>query len=489
MAKEWVIRGVPPGLSRDMWWMTAAEDVPPPPPPGQRVRGLGETGGRAGALVVLVALADWLFFGHALGLSLALFSAAVLGVVMLVSPGRERLRPALLLLVTALPVVEHVQALSLVFLGLGLLVSLVWASAGREALAGRAFRLVQELPLRGVRDGIGLGSQVVKSEVLRDHRRHLRGWAFPLGGALVLSALLIEANPVLGELALRLARLDIGVETVERLLFWTGAVLLIWPLITPLPEAGDFRLRLPMPKGPSAGSVARGLVVFNTILGVQTVMDAAYLWGGAALPEGMTAAEYAHRGAYPLLVTALLAGAFALAARPFAAEDRQLRGLLLLWLAQNVALVLSALMRLELYVDAFGLTYLRVHAAIWMALVAAGLGLTAWQVWQGLPNRWLLLRSVALAAGTLYACCFVNFAAVIAKENLSRPERLDAVYVCALGPLAAAEIAADDVRLPCWPGRPRIDGWRDWGFRNWRVSRYLDRMPVAEGAHEDPRGG
>ncbi len=227
MAREWVIRGVPPGLSRDMWWMTAAEDVPPPPPPGQRVRGLGETGGRAGALVVLVALADWLFFGHALGLSLALFSAAVLGVVMLVSPGRELLRPALLLLVTALPVVEHVQALSLVFLGLGLLVSLVWASAGREALAGRAFRLVQELPLRGVRDGIGLGSQVVKSEVLRDHRRHLRGWAFPLGGALVLSALLIEANPVLGELALRLARLDIGVETVERLLFWTGAVLLV----------------------------------------------------------------------------------------------------------------------------------------------------------------------------------------------------------------------------------------------------------------------
>ena len=27
---------------------------------------------------------------------------------------------------------------------------------------------------------------------------------------------------------------------------------------------------------------------------------------------------------------------------------------------------------------------------------------------------------------------------------------------------------------------PHIEGWRDWGFRNWRVSRYLDQMPVME---------
>ena len=36
-------------------------------------------------------------------------------------------------------------------------------------------------------------------------------------------------------------------------------------------------------------------------------MDAAWLWGLAPLPEGLTLASYAHRGAYPLVVTALLA--------------------------------------------------------------------------------------------------------------------------------------------------------------------------------------
>lgn len=208
--------------------------------------------------------------------------------------------------------------------------------------------------------------------------------------------------------------------------------------------------------------------------------------GRATLPDGMTAAEYAHRGAYPLLITALLAGGFALAARPFAREDRRLRRLLLLWLAQNLALTLSALLWLELYVEAFGLTCLRLFAAIWM-------GLVGWQVWRDLPNRWLVVRRLGLGLAMLYAACFVNFVAIIATENLSSPD-LDGTCVCALGPTVAAAIAASGVELwaqhsdthsraPC----PWIECWRDWGFRNCRVHRCLDGLQ--ETVQEDPRGG
>lgn len=54
-------------------------------------------------------------------------------------------------------------------------------------------------------------------------------------------------------------------------------------------------------------ALLRALVVFNAIFAVQTLLDAAYLWGGVALPDGLSYAAYAHRGAYPLIVTALLA--------------------------------------------------------------------------------------------------------------------------------------------------------------------------------------
>ncbi len=61
-------------------------------------------------------------------------------------------------------------------------------------------------------------------------------------------------------------------------------------------------------------AILRALIVFNLMFAVQTVLDAAYLWGGVALPDGMTYASYAHRGAYPLIVTALIAAGFVLAA-------------------------------------------------------------------------------------------------------------------------------------------------------------------------------
>ena len=48
------------------------------------------------------------------------------------------------------------------------------------------------------------------------------------------------------------------------------------------------------------------------------------------LPDGMTYANYAHRGAYPLMLTGLLAGAFALVAQPWL-ESRMMRVLLLVW--------------------------------------------------------------------------------------------------------------------------------------------------------------
>lgn len=500
MTRELVVRGVPQALIVDMWWLASETDSPPTPQPPRALGRMEGTGGRAAALAGLVALADLLFYGHGPGLSLAVFAGAVLVAVMALNPGVPRLRPALLLAMAVLPVIDHVQALSLAFLAAGLLVSLVLATGGAEVMGRRILGLLRDMPLRGILDGAALGGELARSDLMRDHRRHVRSWAFPLGGALVLVGLLVQANPILGEALSSLLRFDFGMDWIARVLFWTGAAILVWPLIAPVREmGGPVSLAWPRVPAPSAGSVGRGLVLFNLILAVQSGMDAIYLWGGATLPEGMTAAEYAHRGAYPLLVTALLAGAFALAARPFARENRRLRWLLMLWLGQNVALTLSALLRLEFYVEAFGLTYLRLYAAIWMGLVAGGLGLVAWQVSRDLPNRWLLLRSAGLGVVTLYLASFVNFAAIIAAQNLSRPS-FDGTYVCDLGPTAAAAIAASgrdfeafstetyEVHL-CRVDPPRIEGWRDWGFRNWRVRRYLETMPVAEAVNEDTRRG
>lgn len=492
MTGEWEIRGVPRALTCDMWWFS---DQTEEMATGSERKSSGSPGASGGTrwigMAGLVLLADLLFWDHALGLSLAIFAAAIFAVAVLHNPGRDWQRPALLLAASAFPVIEYLQTLSLVFLLAGLVASIAWVNGCTETLGRRALQLLRDLPWRGTSDGLAFGVAVRKSASAQGYGRHASHWGLPLAGGLILTGLLIEANPILSEGLAQLLRFEIDGTVIARSLFWAGAALAIWPLIAPpkpLPVAQPWNLpRLP---GPGAGSVVRGLVLFNAILGVQTGMDAVYLWGGATLPSGMNAAEYAHRGAYPLLATALLAGAFALVARPFAREDHRLRFLLLLWLAQNLALTVAALLRLDLYVGEFGLTYLRLYAAIWMGLVAAGLGLIGWQVFRDLPNRWLVIRSLGLGIGTLYAAAFVNFADIIATKNLSR-DTFDASYVCALGPTAAAAIAAAEAPFPAdqpypfgWPRcdatGPRIDDWRDWGFRNWRVRRYLEEMPQPE---------
>ncbi len=485
------LNGVPPSILRDAWWLDAA---PPPasgsPDPAPVHAALAGPPGRALGLALLVALADLLFWDHAKGLSLALFAGAVFAAATVdIRPRARLIRPALLLILAALPVVEYLQPLSVAFLAVGLAGALVWARAegGVEPLAAAALRLARRVPFGGV-------AALARTRVSlpATPRGFLRAWGLPLGGTLVFAALLIDANPVLA----RLVRLDFDpFRLVERALFWAGLALMLWPLIDRTPP--DTRA-LPLPKvalpGLNAASALRALVMFNLVIGVQTVLDLTILAGGASLPEGMSHAEYAHRGAYPLLATALLAGAFALAARPFLPEHRLLKPLMLVWIGQNVALCLSALLRLDLYVGVYGLTYLRVHALIWMALVAAGLALTGWQVARGLPNRWLMTRSAALGLGTLYLCAFVNFAGIIAAHNLAEIPR-DPDYLCDLPRTAAAAIRRAEAEggfqigppSYCTARRPpRIEGWRDWGFRNWRVARYVSGIAVVVPPHEDP---
>ena len=136
-------------------------------------------------------------------------------------------------------------------------------------------------------------------------------------------------------------------------------------------------------------AMSRSLILFNALFALQSGLDLVYLWGGATLPDGMSHAEYAHRGAYPLIVTALLAAGFVLIAmRPGgpAEQSRLIRPLVLAWIGQNVLLVISSIFRLDLYVAAFSLTYLRLAAFIWMGLVAAGLLLILIQIMLRKPD-------------------------------------------------------------------------------------------------------
>ncbi|APE44800.1 hypothetical protein BOO69_16385 [Sulfitobacter alexandrii] len=483
--KTFLIRGVPLSMQQDGWWLNA----PPPPSARGRTPASRLPGWRAGLLVALIALGDAMVWQVTPGLSLAVFGVAMVLVAMVaagrVEPGRLRVAAAGSLL-SFLPLVELVQPLSFAIAVAGgsavlaVIAGLIPAQVPRAVL--RLWPLGLQQSIRDATDAVGTADGARMAGWARQAIRH---WLVPILLGLVFIALLLMANPVADRWLADIAAVDPALPQAERLGFWLCLVPLVWTALrlTALRErlaaAPGARPATPRREGLiNPASTARALVLFNAVFAVQTVLDLVYLYGGVGLPDGITYAEYAHRGAYPLVVTGLLAGGFALLTRRWATHDRLLRALLLVWVAQNVALVVSSLVRLDLYVGVYGLTHLRLAAGIWMALTAAGLMLIFWQVCGSRDNQWLMVRGGGMALAVVYACAFVSFDAVIARFNLSHPVTQDHSYLCGLGPSARPVIAAAEVarghRL-C-PGGHRIAAprdWREWGFRTARARNSL----------------
>ncbi|WP_348631738.1 DUF4173 domain-containing protein [Mesorhizobium sp. M1D.F.Ca.ET.234.01.1.1] len=482
---------------------------------------------RIGAGILLVALADFLFYGQPAGITVFLFGIVLAGAVVAVHPaalsdGRVWLRP-LALFAALLPLIENVSPLS-VLVAIVALAAFALSHAGRlragvARIAGQLCLFSIAAPFRFVRDFFRW-----RKVARRLGRRRIRlaataVWAMPLTLGAVFLALFGVANPII-EHWLSLIDLYALLERIEvgRLVFWVIVLAGAWAFLRPrLPRflSGIKRVARAAPAARPARTAAediifgkaailRALIVFNALFAVQTVLDAAYLWGRVALPDGLTYAAYAHRGAYPLVVTALLAAGFVLAAlRPGSetSSDPLIRGLVYLWVAQNIALVVSSILRLNLYVGVYALTYLRVAAFIWMGLVAAGLALIIARIALQKSGEWLLSANLLTLSAALYACCFVNFAALIANYNVDHSLEmtgqgvpLDIWYVRSLGAGAFpaldrfidrhAPTNAEDPAFRQLIGiRPVDEGayravlnhWRAWSFRDWRLLRYLDR--------------
>ncbi|QTD52167.1 DUF4153 domain-containing protein [Sulfidibacter corallicola] len=276
----------------------------------------------------------------------------------------------------------------------------------------------------------------------------------------VFSLLFALANPIFADFVGRSTDWLTRRIAFSRILFWIFLSGWVWALLR-------FRARLKAPKTrPIPGLAIRRLDpsytlgclwMCNGIFAINSGLDLFYLWGEAPLPDGMTYAQFAHRGAYLLVLTALLAAAFILTMTPRredGAAAPRIRGLLHLWTFQNVLLTCSSMRRLWIYVDAYQLTRLRLAAAIWMALVAMGLILIFWSRWRHRDNRWLVIANCRVCFAVLYFCCFFDFEGFISNYNatnaLARSKALpDLQYFRVLGPksLPAVDRLLDEGRF------------------------------------------
>lgn len=479
----------------------------------------------------LVLLADFLFYGHGLGISLAYFLGVLAIASLWANPirasGRRRVLALLVLVAGLLAIAEEVSPLSAV---VAILCTAAFAVIlnQQQARWQELFRQARLMLLAGAgrltRDLDRVGRLAARRRRPSSGGTWLIGWIVPLVLVGVFATLFASANPLV-EIWLNRIDLWLLLDLISplRAAFWLMMLCLVWPMIhvrfARKRKAKATSATAAAMMGPDRHglfgdtAILRSLVLFNALFAVQTLLDIAYLWGGVALPDGMSYAAYAHRGAYPLVVTALLAALFVmLAMRPAGASERHrlVRPLVLAWVGQNIMLMVSSLLRLDLYVEAYSLTWLRLVAFIWMLLVALGLVLIIVQIVRRKSVNWLVSANAAALALALYAFCFVNTPAVIANYNFRHSQelrgtgsRLDTAYLRSLGPQVIPAFDRYTLRIPAvgptvvgsiWAGSQYVPGsrasmvdrhrwqqadWRAWGFRAWRLSRYLANTPTA----------
>jgi hypothetical protein len=322
----------------------------------------------------LVLLADWLFYDQRVGISVVIFSIALAGISFAINPVRSNARRTLLaagmVLAGLAPVVEDLNASSLLLVIFALTSAVSIVAEPKKVGLGERVAAQLDLLLIGPFKLCWDFVTVLNVPALKTG---LTVWIVPMILGIVFVSLFASANPLI-EKWVSLINLSEAMShvSVARLLFWTAALSVIWPFVYVRcrnHEMAAAELIPPARPGETAGALAgffdeasilRSLILFNLLFAVQTGLDAIYLWGGVALPDGLSYAVYAHRGAYPLILTALLAATFVLAAmRPGGPAERSpiIRPLVYLWVAQNVMLVISSILRLDLYVEIYSLTY------------------------------------------------------------------------------------------------------------------------------------
>lgn len=312
------------------------------------------------------------------------------------------------------------------------------------------------------------------------------GVLLPVSLSIVFLALFSPANPWL-QGAFELAHPSQWFAFPNWLTFWVWALFFV--LLQPLFHLADFRPSQQV-FGPRKSFrlqyLTGSLVLFNVVFAFQILSDLANFWplffelntAQSQIKNPGFYSSMVHQGAFSLAVASFMVAAFVLMlmsgqrSKPFTAK---VRSLIVIWLGQTLLLCLSCFARLDIYIDAFGLTWLRVIVVTSTCMVVLGLIFILPRLYGKRSHAWMIRSNIFMVLVVLNALGIANIDRLIAIQQIERAERiavrttgatLDTYYLCQLG-LGAAPILNESGRVHCIGNfRERIESnhshWQNW---------------------------
>jgi Leucine-rich repeat (LRR) protein len=192
------------------------------------------------------------------------------------------------------------------------------------------------------------------------------------------------------------------------------------------------------------------LVLLNLLLMVVNTLDIYYLWiNPTELPTGMTYSDYVHQGTTNMIISIAIAILIILfffrGHLNFAKGNKPIMAMAVIWIVQNMVVLISTGYRNYLYVAEYSLTYRRVGVYIWLTLTLIGLVTTFVKIFTKKSN-WYLFRANGWAfylVLVLFAC--QNWDLVITKFNIQKSKNLDKYYLLSMG---SSAVLPELMKLP-----------------------------------------
>jgi hypothetical protein len=254
---------------------------------------------------------------------------------------------------------------------------------------------------------------------------------------LVVIALLSSADSVFAELTDSLLSFDLPfaehyLEHLPLILFaYLGLSSLIWLIYSrkdkQLQERDHYTLK------PTVAIT--GLILLNIIYLVFSSIQFTYLFGGADLSflNDLTYAEYTRKGFFELVFVCFINLGVTSAIVLHSLKKKSsptLAGLLTVLIGFTGVLLASSQMRLTLYLDAYGMTYLRFFVQASLIAILFYLIFALVSIWNHRfkPYKWSLIITLSL----WFIISFINIDARIASYNLQTPlqsEHIDLSYL------------------------------------------------------------
>jgi hypothetical protein len=433
----------------------------------------------AGALAFGI-LFVWLLYGKIPGISIPLFLIAFYALLLVYAKPVIKREEALFGWILCIPIlllsltyvvfgnvffkILNLLVLPLLVLLQTLLVtganSFKWDSPGifAELLFGIFYRCLAHVakPFRIVsglfrKNQSGAGTKSVAFRILT-------GILISLPLLLILLALLSSADMVFGKLMERVAKLfevislpDVIGKILAALMIFFLTFSYLWS-IRHGERMQESTIKGLMPETATQKGLWDPIMIItvtaavNILYIVFVIIQFAYLFGGAGLPDGFTYAEYARSGFFELVFVTLLNIGFLVCTLTFTKKGGSLEALLLrilntLMIGCTFVMLYSAHFRMSLYEEAYGYTFLRVMTHAFMVFLLALFLVTLARVWKdGLP----LLKPYMIIAITAFVIVnYINVDMIIARKNIeqySTTGAIDIAYFDVLSSSAVAEL-------------------------------------------------